>query len=206
MSRTFRVRPVPARFDRSTPSLAVFAAVIGCLLLIPGAAQADETVGCNESVSQIFAPWGDFDNYRLAPGGDFDGSTEGWQLSDGASVQPGESPLGGSSVLSLPRGSSAVSAPICLDGSEPHARMFVQTTSNFFRAGRVLVEAVSPNGPTVAVGTVRGDDEWSLSRRFAAPAWWVKRDGIDSFQYQFTSFGVRDTVVDGLYVDPRARW
>lgn len=42
--------------------------------------------------------------------------------------------------------------------------------------------------------------------RLVSQAVGVERDGIDSFQYQFTSFGANDFVVDGLYVDPRARW
>jgi len=196
----------PARFDRLRALLWALPVAIVCTALLPGAARADTVTGCNEATSQIFAPWGDDDQYRLAPGGDFEGSAEGWTLSRRASIEPGTSPLGGSSVLDLPAGASALSAPICIDDNTPHARMFVQSTGNLIRTGRVLVEAVSPNGLSVPVGIVRGEDGWNLSNRFAAPAWWVLRDGIVSFQYKLTSVGINDSSVDSLYVDPRSRW
>ena len=184
--------------------LAALLLAVAAVLLLPGQARA--AAGCDDPLSDVFAPWGDNDLYRLAPGGDFESAGAGWRLSGGASVVAGESPLGGSAVLSLPSGSSAVSAPICIEGTEPHARMFVRTDGNFFRAGRVLVEAVSPLGATVPVGIIRGDEDWNLSRRFAAPSWWVRRDGIETFRYRLTAVGANDSVLDGLYVDPRARW
>lgn len=209
MHRSHCVTSAPARFDHSRALLlAVPLALICflCLVLLPGAARADSPAGCDDPASPVFAPWGDTDQYRLAPGGDFEDSAEGWTLSKRASIDPGASPLGGSSVLTLPAGASAVSAPICIDDSTPHARMFVQSSGNLVRTGRVLVEAISPTGLSVPVGIVRGDEDWNLSNRFAAPAWWVLRDGIVTFQYKLTSVGINDSSVDSLYVDPRSRW
>lgn len=106
----------------------------------------------------------------------------------------------------MPRGSSATTAPICIDGSEPHARLLARTDGDFLRAGRVVVEAISPLGISIPVGIVRGDEDWDISRRFAAPTWWVARDGIDTFRYRFTAVGLNDTLIDNVYVDPKARW
>lgn len=204
MSGPTRAEPVPVSSDPVRHALLALLVAAAAVLLLPGFARA--AGGCSDPVSDVFSPWGDNDLYRLAPDGDFEGGGDGWRLAGGAAIVPGESPLGGSSVMSLPSGSSATSAPICIDGSEPHARMFAKTDGDFFRAGRVVVEAISPLGLSLPVGIVRGDDDWSLTRRFAAPAWWVKRDGIDTFRYRLTAVGASDSVVDGLYVDPKARW
>lgn len=201
-----RVPSFPAHSRLPRRRIAAIGVIAILSLVIPAGAAAGDPTGCADSTSPVFSAWGDSDLYRLIPGGDFEDPAADWALSDGAAVIDGSAPIGGSSVLSMPSGSSALSAPICMDGSEPHARLFAKTDGNFFRAGRVLVEAVAPEGNSVAVGIVRGGSDWKLSSRFLVPAWWVARDGIDSFQYRFTALGANDSLIDDVYVDPRARW
>jgi len=45
------------------------------------------TASCdNVTLAQPFRPWGDTNEYKLVPGGDFEGSLSGWTLRGGARV------------------------------------------------------------------------------------------------------------------------
>src|SRR5687767_13195318 len=51
-----------------------------------------EASGCN-SASKVFAPWGDYANYALVPGGSFEAGTPTWAMSGGAKVVAGNEPF-----------------------------------------------------------------------------------------------------------------
>ena len=168
-------------------------------------ASKSEATPCTGALSTTFSPWGDSAQYRLAPDGDFSVTPSAWTLSDGAELVADDSPLSGGTALKLDYRASALSAPICLDGTESFSR--VLTRSEGDRRNNhsgVLVEAVAPDGRTFAVGSVQSDDGWDPSGRFSAPRS-LTVSGVDSFQYRFTSIGKGTTFIDDLYVDPRAR-
>lgn len=130
------------------------------LALTPGAAQAsvfDFNSCSNESLSQPFAPWGDFSSYALAPGGDFESQPTSWTLSGGASIVPGSEPYAatgtlGQYSLSVPAGASAESPFTCVDAAYPTVRMFVGGTGSV--AVSVVYDGVAiPTGVAVAAGS-----------------------------------------------------
>ena len=83
------------------------------------------------TLSSAFAAWSDDGSYTpVQNAGVEDGST-GWTLSGAAAVTRGNEPwkIGGAShanSLSLPAGSSAVAAPICIDETYPYFRLFAE--------------------------------------------------------------------------------
>ena len=92
-----------------------------------------ETGACDGAeLSQPFAPWGDYRSYKLAPGGDFEG-THGWKLTGNARVVSGSEPFAatgelGSRSLSIPAGSSATSPGTCVNFDYPGFRFFSKTS------------------------------------------------------------------------------
>jgi hypothetical protein len=86
---------------------------------------------CNGIGAPVFAPWGDFHPYYLAPNGGLEGGSNGWTLSGGASVVGGNQPYfpSGGHSLSLPSGSSALSPTLCLGPDQVAVRMFGSDTA-----------------------------------------------------------------------------
>ncbi len=78
-------------------------------------------------LTQPFAAWGDDNLYKLIDGATFDDGAPGWKLTGGAEVQDGR--------LTLPAGSTATSAPVCVGHAEP--------TLRFFGAGAGLAPAMT---------------------------------------------------------------
>ena len=160
---------------------------------------------CAGEIGNPFSPWGDNEPYRLAPDGDFSATPTLWSLSDGAELVADNSPLSGGTALALDKRESALSAPICVDGTESFSRVMTRSEgSKRFNLSGVLVKAVAPNGRSFAVGAFQGSDAWEPSSRFAVPHW-LAFMGIDSFQYEFTAIGKGTVYIDDLNVDPRAR-
>ena len=111
------------------------AAAALCALAPAAAAQADlvETGACDgAALSHPFAQFGDTAWYKLAPGGDFEGS-HGWKLAGGARVVAGSEPFAatgttGSAALSIPAGGSATSPVTCVNAAYPTFRFFSKTS------------------------------------------------------------------------------
>jgi hypothetical protein len=96
---------------------------------------------CPSGGAQVFAPWGDTNNYLLAPNGGFEFGSTGWSLSGGASVVSGNEPFypTGSHSLALPSGSTATSPTVCLGSSQLYIRMFGKDLSGTDSGLRVRV-------------------------------------------------------------------
>lgn len=129
----------------------------------PNATGATSPVGLNScnvgALSQPFAPWFDFAQYELVPGGDFESST--WTLTGGATLVPGSEPYAatgtlGSSSLSLPQGSSAQSPPTCVEATYPSIRFFIAGQ------GSVSVSVVD-GGSVMPAGVVAAAGGWEPS-------------------------------------------
>jgi hypothetical protein len=92
------------------------------------------------TLAQSFSPWGDANQYTPAPNAGLEDGATGWTLSGGATVVEGNEPwsIGGAghhNSLDLPAGSSAVTAPLCIDETYPHFRLFARSTG---KAGSAL--------------------------------------------------------------------
>jgi hypothetical protein len=126
-------------------------AALSCVLPGAASAQLDPPASCSTStLSQPFLPWSDARSYELVPGGDFEGSLDGWSLTGNAGVAAGSETFAvtgtpGSSSLALPDGAVATAPPVCVNVAHLDARLFVRTDSP---GATLRVRAVYDNGQT----------------------------------------------------------
>jgi hypothetical protein len=85
-------------------------------------------------VSQVFLPFGDTAEYTPVQNQGLERGSTGWTLSSGAKVISDQEPwhVAGatdSHALDLPNGSSAVTAPICVDPTYPYFRFFAKNVN-----------------------------------------------------------------------------
>jgi hypothetical protein len=139
----------------------------------------------------------------MAPGESPDNfAGNGWTLSGGASIETTKLADGATgSVLELPAGSSAVSPPMCVDGSYPIARMVTRTLgaapSNATRFYTSVVGTGSHSGGMPVLGT----PAWAVS-----PPDNVAPGGAGAEQVQFTFVAgakAADLQIYNFWVDPR---
>jgi hypothetical protein len=113
---------------------------------------------CSSSaLSQPFAPWLDFADYELAPGGNFESAK--WTLTGAAKRVAGSEPYAatgtlGFSSLSLPARSSARSPRTCVDAAYPTIRFFIAGK------GSVAVNVVDGSS-VIPAGVAVAGGEWS---------------------------------------------
>lgn len=167
---------------------------------------ATSSIGLNacelSALSQPFAPWLDYADYELAPGGDFESST--WSLTGGATRVAGSEPYAvtgslGSSSLSLPAGSSAQSPLTCVSATYPSIRFFIAGT------GSVAVEVVAGSS-VVPAGVAVAGGEWAptpvMLTNSAALA--ASSGGTAQVSLAFTGLSGSPRV-DDVFVDPWSR-
>jgi hypothetical protein len=151
--------------------ISTLALSIPALAALPvSASQADvaSVSACDgASLTQPFTPWADFDYYKLAPGGNFEGTSSSWSLSGGAQQVSGSESYGvtgsvGSSSLALPVGAAAQSPSTCVNAAYPSFRFFVRSDTS---GASVSVQAIyqDVNGSTVVipVGSVLAGSSWA---------------------------------------------
>jgi hypothetical protein len=206
MSRTtFRIRGLCA-------ATAVIAAMV-----LPTAANAgqliDRAPACDTQVlGQTFLPWADVASYTLNPGGSFEDGAAGWSL-DGATVVGGNEPFfvtgaGDASSLSLPAGSTAVSAPICVGIEHPDIRFFATASKTTARLSvEVLFEDAAGNILSAPIGSVTGNTgSWAPTGPLPIVANMLAllpgNHTAVAFRFQASGGSFR---VDDLYVDPYQR-
>jgi hypothetical protein len=149
--------------------------VLGALALavLPAAsanAALISTDACdNAALTQPFLSLGDSNDYKLVPGGDFEGSLSGWTLSHGATRVAGSEPFGatgtvGKSSMYLPAGASVQSPYTCVDAAYPTFRFFGRNN------GLLSIVAVSIvykepllGSVAVPIGTVALSGNWGPS-------------------------------------------
>jgi hypothetical protein len=183
--------------------------------------QADETAATEEScvdpeVAAHLSPFGDQRSYFLAPGGDFEAGTTGWQLSGGARVVGGNEPFGvlggGASSLQLPAGGSATSPVFCVDLNYPTFR-FLATQQQLAADAGLEVDVIYPEiakGNVHKAATYKSQKEWKLMKdvkldpqRAGKTAGW-RRVAL-RFRVPATKKGAVWNV-DNILVDPRCRY
>ena len=154
------------------------------------------------ALSQPFAPWLDYAEYELAPGGDFESSS--WTLAGGAERVAGSEPFAvtgtlGSSSLSLPPGSSAQSPLTCVDVTDPAIRFFVAGT------GSVAVNVVDGSS-VIPVGVVASGGGWAPTPVVLTNSAVLGAPSGGTAQVAVAFSGVSGNPrVDDVFVDPWSR-
>jgi hypothetical protein len=180
-------------------------AVVVLAVLALAAGPAEASAACVPApATKAFLPWLDVADYVSAPGGDLE-SAEGWDLDGGASVVDGNEPFhvgeaGDASSLSLPAGSSATTAPMCVGLEHPTLRFFAKRQSGLL--GALAVEAVV-DGHALPIGAVAGSSSWAPS----LPLPIVLNSlallgGSAEVSFRFTPLLGSRWTIDDVYVDP----
>ncbi len=202
------------RIGRLNPRRWGLALVAALALAVPASAQAGTLVAsapnCDEqALSQPFAPWLDPASYTLDNGGSFEGGASGWSLS-GASVASGNESykVGGaddSSSLSLPSGSSATSAPICVGLEHPTIRVFARNGGSPFASLRVdvLFEDAAGGVHSLTIGNVGSTSSWQPSPQMPVVANLLPLlpGEYTPVEFRFVPQG-GNWSIDDVYVDP----
>jgi hypothetical protein len=209
--------PFPRRRTRALLTAAI--ASVAAAATLPAAANAGLVVtsgSCDDSaVSQPFVPWVDVARYTLNGGGSFESGAVGWNLF-GASVVDGNEPWkvtgnrGDDSALSLPPGSSAVSAVQCVGIEHPTLRFFAKRSGGGLLGAlsslQVSVLVETELGPVAAlpVGVVVGDGSWLPTAPLPVLANLLPLLPGDHtpVAFFFTPLGTATWQVDDVYVDP----
>jgi hypothetical protein len=195
----------------------VAAALIGGVAALPSTASAGlltQSVDCSpKPTSQVFAPWGDYRNYMLAPGGSFENGAPGWTLRGASVVQGNESfKVGGAShnySLRLDPGESATSPEICVGLEHPVIRLFAKNNSLLLSTMSVEVIVKTSLGlkVPVPVAVVLPSGKWKPTPAFLVVANLLPLLPGDytPVSFRFTSVGIGTWWIDDFYVDPRRR-
>jgi hypothetical protein len=184
------------------------AANANLLSILPG------TCG-NQPESQPFAPFGDYNDYTLVPGGNFEPGGLPWVLTGAAHVASGNESyhVGGSSdshSLALPAGSSATSPFSCTDIYHPTVRLFVRNTGS--ASSRLKIQAIYPTllgTGTATLGQITGTSAWQPT---AADSLFLN-NLLATLTLNQTSIAFRfvpadstgNWSIDDVYLDPFAR-
>lgn len=162
----------------------------------------------NSTLSQPFAKWGDDNQYKLVPGGNFEGSLSGWTLSGGARVVTGGNPNGSSAhSLYLPAGASVTTPFTCVNAAYPSFRLFARNES--------LLSAVVPQvvyklpllgNVALPIGAVALSPNWNptLPLLTASVVTGLLNGGTTQVALKFTAV-LGPSEVDDIYVDPMMR-
>jgi hypothetical protein len=196
-------------------------AVAGVLAMAAPSAQAgllvSSATGCDSPAwEQPFLPWLDVANYVTAPDGGLEAGAAGWTLLGGAATVAGNEPFFASGrsadarSLSLPAGSSATSAAMCVGIEHPTLRFFVRRDGGSFLSTlrvEVLFEDSLGNARSAPVGVVGADSSWSPTPIMLISASLLPLLPGDhtAVAFRFTPEGSGDWQVDDVYVDPYTR-
>jgi hypothetical protein len=185
--------------------LGFVAAAIAALAFTAGPAEASAGPCEAAPAAQTFLPWLDVANYVPAPGGDLE-STGAWDLRGGAALADGNEPFhvgaaGDSASLSLPAGSSATSAPMCVGVEHPTLRFFARRESSS-PLGRLRVDAVAGDA-VLPIGVVAGNRSWAPTLPLPIVLNSLALlDGSEQVAFRFTPLLGSEWSVDDVYVDP----
>ena len=161
--------------------------------------------------SQPFLPFGDANNYVLAPNGQFSDSAaaSAWELSDGAAIVEDEQFDGSEGgVLQLESKAQATSPVFCVTADYPTARMQVRNLTGHddvhFHVSYWDEKKLEWDKPK-STGKFKGEDDgaWSLSREMNVKP--SKDPGWQQVRFTLAVGGGKSLIqVDEFWVDPRA--
>jgi hypothetical protein len=170
-----------------------------------------------QPLTQPFARWLDPLFYTPVPGGSMEDRTPGWKLT-GASVVAGNEPYyvrsrADTRSLSLPRGSSAQSAVICVGLDHLTLRFFAKSTAPLLSSlvstlkVEVLFEDAAGTVRSLPISLVPLTPRWSptLPIPVVANLLPLLRGSRTAVAFRFTPQGPASWHIDDVYVDPKSR-
>jgi hypothetical protein len=177
---------------------------------------AGEQTCVDPVVAAHLSPFGDKRDYFVAPGGDFEGATAGWQFDGGAKVVGGNEPFGvlgnGASSLQLPAGSSATSPVFCVDLNYPTFR-FLAVQQQLAADAGLQVDVIYPELAKDNVHKAAAyapQKEWKLMKDVKLePQRAGKKAGWRRVALRFRVPAAKKGAVwnvDNILIDPRCRW
>jgi hypothetical protein len=134
--------------------------VVGVVALFgAGPASAGLGLACPDVTTKPFAPWSDYAKYAFAPNGGFESGATGWTLTGGAKVVSGNESFFTNGTrdrysLSLPPGSTAKSAPMCVSLLNGKMRFFAANSGA--ASARLKVQVLYNGGVGSVLGLVGG--------------------------------------------------
>lgn len=174
-----------------------------------------ETAPCDDAaLSPAFAAWGDNALYKLAPGGDFEGS--GITLAGGARVVGGNEPYDvtgtdGTHAVELRAGASVTLGDTCMNAGNPTFRFFTKSSGGLLgllpaMKAEVLYRDSALRLIPVPAGVVLPSKAWqpSLHQLTLSVVGGLLSDGAAPVAIRLTSLAGTWTV-DDVLVDPYRR-
>lgn len=209
---------MPSIVKRSRRAGLALAAAAAVFALAAPAANAGTLVAsapnCDTQVAvQPFLPWLDLASYVIAPGGSFEPGVASWALSGGATSAVGNeiwnvTSAADANSLSLPAGSSATSATMCVGIGHPDLRLFVKRTGgtalSTLRAD-VLFQDAYGNTQTLTIGHITDNAPgWALTPQMLIVANLLPLlpGNMTPVQFTFTPEDSASWQIDDVYVDP----
>lgn len=200
-------------FSRHTRIVGAVVAGLGFAALSGGTASAAviSTTACdNSTLTAPFAPWGDTSQYKLVPGGSFEGGTSGWTLSGGARTVAGSESYAasgklGASSVSLPAGASVQSPFTCVNAAYPTFRFFGRNSGLLSTMAVSVVYKLPLLGAVaVPVGVFALGGSWqpSVPMLTASAVTGLLSGGTTNVALRFTAL-TGSSQIDDVFVDPK---
>jgi hypothetical protein len=185
----------------------------GALSAAPAQAALFSTSSCDSSaLTQPFAQFGDTNDYKLIPGGDFESGSSGWALNRGAKLVSGSEPFAatgtlGKYSLDLPAGSSVQTPFTCVNAAYPTFRFFARNNGLLSTVVVSLVYKGLLGLLPIPVGVVALSGQWSptVPMLTAAAIPGLLSGGTTAVAIRFTAL-TGTSQIDDVFVDPRMRW
>jgi hypothetical protein len=200
---------------------ALLAATAALLLAAPANAGLLVTTASDcpdQAVENPFTRWGDSKDYVAVPGGSFESGDAAWSTRGDADVVDGNEPFDVRSAddansLSLPPGSSATSASICVGIEHPTMRFIARskgsTLQQLLSAMTVEVLFQDAGGATrsLPIGILKSPFGWgpTPSYRIIANLLPLLSGDKTAIAFRFTPIGGAGWQIDDVYVDPKSR-
>ena len=203
-------RTVAAGFIATIAAMA-FASPASAGIITASATSCD-----GSTVTQPFSRFGDNANYKLVPGGSFEGDAKGWTLNGAKVVSGNESyNVGGSGQkysLSLPSGSNAISPFTCVGLAEPTLRLFAKRNSALLGLVSTLnveIQVQTSLGLSAWLPVLPGDlggSSWHPTAQMPLLANLLTLSATDRtpVRFRFTPL-LGSWQIDDVYVDPMMR-
>lgn len=200
------------RFPKCELTLAILAVLICAATANAGVLVVSAPSCATESLSQPFLRWGDANHYALVPNGAFLSGQAEWSLAGGAAVVAGAEPWHVTSAsqsrsLSLPAASSATTAPVCVNVTDPTIRFFARNLGSSVSTLAVSVSFTTSLGvhATLPIGTVISGSSWAPAPADLTLVSALSLTSSTPVRFTFTPVGRSTWEVDDIYLDPFSR-
>jgi hypothetical protein len=197
----------------------VLAAALGAAALIATPAQAASIANpynCapQPTLAQSFSTWSDFNLYTPVPNAGVENGAAGWTFMGAAKVVADNEPwkIGGAAdgySLALPANSLAVTAPLCIDETYPHFRLFARNAGSLKGALKIEVLYFDAKGNitnTKPVDYTSATNTWQPTGMVGINVFTSKTTvAAAPVAFRFTTGKDASFQIDDVYVDPWAR-